>query len=112
MGEVAKLIPALLPALYDLAPYEARFLDNSAAFEDRVAALSVLASAGADLGPIYRRVQATEIAPQEARFWDFWFLILCAQASFPDAIPLVETHLMSADEKGIGVVLASFKKQT
>ncbi len=110
VGEVAKLIPALLPALYDLEPYKARFLDNSVALDDRIATLGVLASAGADLGPIYRRVQAAEIAPQEAKFWDFWFLMLCAQAPFPDAIPILETYLKSADEKDIGVVLGSFVK--
>lgn len=110
VGEIAKLIPALLPALYDLAPYEVRFLDNSLALQDRVTALGVLASAGVDLGPIYRRVQAAEIAPQEAKFWDFCFLILCAQAPFPDAIPILEAHLKSADEKDIGVVLGSFEK--
>jgi hypothetical protein len=75
-----------------------------------MAALFVLASAGADLGDIYRRLKATESDPQKAQGWDFWFLTLCARAPFPDAILLLQDFMKSADQKGIHIIVSALMK--
>lgn len=106
----AALVPALVPAFCDRSRYEARLLDCNVALEDRVTALFVLASVGADLGDIYRRLKATETDPQRAQGWDFWFLTLSAQAPFPDAIPLLEDFMKSADEQGVHVIVSALMK--
>src|SRR5262249_29627956 len=78
--------------------------------QDRVAALLVLASAGADLGALYSRVKAAESDPQKAHGWDFLFLTACVQAPFADAIPLLEEYLKSADDKAIGLIVSALMK--
>ena len=107
---LAKLVPALVPAFCDRSRYEARLLDSDAALEDRMAALFVLASVGADLGSLYPRVKTAETDPQKARGWDFWFLTLCAQAPFADAIPLLEDFMKSADDKSIDLIVSALVK--
>lgn len=107
---IAALVPALAPAFCDCSRYEARLLDCNATLEDRVTALSVLASVGADLGGIYSRLKTAETDQQQAQGWDFWFLMLSAQAPFPDAIPLLEAHLKSTDEKGVHFGVSALMK--
>ncbi|WP_377807922.1 hypothetical protein ABNQ38_14670 (plasmid) [Azospirillum sp. A29] len=99
LAAFAKLVPALVPALYDRSRYEARLLDSNATPEDRASSLFVLASSGADLGEIYRKLKMIEADPQKLKFLEFWFLMLCVQSPFPDAIPLLEEALRSADGK-------------
>jgi hypothetical protein len=106
----ARLVPALVPAFCDRSRYEARLLDSNAATEDRVAALFVLAWVRADLGDIFRRLTATERDPQKAQAWDFWFLAVCAQAPFQDAIPLLERFMSSTDERVVPVLTAALAK--
>jgi hypothetical protein len=104
VSALAALIPALAPGLCDRGRYEARLLDPDAPLPERATALAVLASIGADLGDLYRRVKATEADPSKAQGWDFWFLTFCAQAPFSEAIPLLEERLKSADEAGVTVL--------
>ncbi len=100
-GGIAALVPALIPAFCDCSHYEALVLDCNAVLVDRVAALSILASVGADLGDIYRRLKVAETDQKQAQSWDFLFLMLSAHAPFPDAIPLLEAYLKSTDEQGV-----------
>jgi hypothetical protein len=106
----ATLVPALVPAFCDRSRYESRLLDCNAVLEDRVAALMVLASSGANLDDIYRRLKAGECDPQTAWGWDFFFLTLCAQVPFPDAIPLLEDFMKSAEQSHIHIILSAFMK--
>jgi hypothetical protein len=106
----ARLVPALVPAFCDRSRYEARLLDSNAATEDRVAAIFVLAWVGADLGDIYRRLTASESDPQKAQTWDFWFLAVCAEAPFQDAIPLLERFMSSTDERVVPVLTSALAK--
>lgn len=110
LGEFVRLIPALAPAFCDRSRYEQRVLDCGLKLQERLAALSVLASVGAELGDIYRRLKAIEDDSQEIASWDFWFLMLCAQAPFPDAIPLLERHMRTTDEKGVNVMVPALMK--
>lgn len=95
----ATLVPALVPACCDCSRYEARLMDGNTAFEDRATALFVLASVGADIGDIYRRVKAAESDSQRSEKLDFLFLTLCAQRPFAEAIPLFDKALESVGEK-------------
>jgi hypothetical protein len=106
----AALVPALVPAFCDRNRYEARLLDYNLALEDRVTALAVLASVGADLGDIYGRLKAIETDPQRARGWDFVFLTQSVQAPFPDAIPLLEAYMESADQTRVPFIVAVLMK--
>ena len=110
LGGFAKLMPALLPSSCDRALYEARLLDCGVALEDRMAALSVLAAAGAELGSLYTRVKAAEVDPKKAEGWEFSFLILCAQAPFPEAIPLLEKRLEAADAQAANLLISALMK--
>ncbi len=67
VGGFAALVPVLVPSLCDRSRYEARVLDPNVKIEDRVAALLVLASVGADIGRIYRLVKAQKEDDKTAR---------------------------------------------
>jgi hypothetical protein len=110
LSELAKLVPAVVPAFCDRSRYEQRVLDPEIKLEDRVAALSVLASVGAELGDVYRRLKTTEGASKNSGGWDLCFLMLCNHAPFPDAIPLLERYMSTADEKGVDVIVPVLKK--
>jgi hypothetical protein len=110
VGGFAKLVPALVPPFCDRTNYEARFLDSSVPLEDRVTALFVLAVVGADLGDLYARVKVAETDPQKAQGWDFWFLRLCAQAPFADAIPLLQDFMKSADDGSVHLIASALTK--
>jgi hypothetical protein len=110
LSAFAKLVPALVPAFCDHSRYEQRVLDSGLKLEERVAALSVLASVSAGLGDIYRRLKAIEDASNNSEGWDFCFLMLCNQAPFPDAIPLLERYISIADEKGVNLIVPVLKK--
>ena len=103
-------MPALLPSSCDCALYEARLLDCGASLEDRMAALLVLAAAGAELGSLYARVRAAETDPKKVEAWEFSFLMLCAQAPFPEAIPLLETRLAAADGQAANLLISVLMK--
>jgi hypothetical protein len=110
LGGLAKLVPALVPAFYDRSRYEQRVLDCGLKLEERMAALSVFASVGTELSDIYRRLKAIEDDSKNSEGWDFLFLMLCAQAPFPDAIPLLERHISTADENGINLLVPALTK--
>ena len=93
VGVLAKLVPAISPSLCDQTLYEARFLDEGATQSDRQMALTVLASVGADLGGLYRRLMAQESDAKAKERWNFIFLMVSAQSPFAEAIPLLEPHL-------------------
>ena len=104
----ASMALALVPNLVDKDRQEARFLDPAVAIADRVVALSVLASAGAEMGHLYNRMKAVESAREGMGLWDFFFLQLCGQAPFKEAIPLLEDHLRSEAANSAGVFLSAF----
>ena len=106
----AALVPALVPASCDRSRYEAKLLDCNAPLGDRVIALFVLGAAGADPGDLYQRVKAVDVDPETKKGWDFSFLALCAQTPFPDAIPVLEAFLKSADEGAVPLVTAALMK--
>lgn len=99
LAAFAKLVPALIPALCDRGRYEACLLDSNATLKDRTSSLFVLASSGADLSEIHRKLKLIEADPQNLKFLELWFLMFCAQAPFPEAIPLLEEFLRSSDGK-------------
>jgi hypothetical protein len=89
----ASLAPAMAPALVDTARLEARVLDPQNQAPDRALALTILATIGADMGRLHARVRATGNAPDGGSRLDPLFLMLCAQAPFKEAIPLLEERL-------------------
>jgi hypothetical protein len=107
---VAKLVPAVVPALCDRSHYEARLVDCSLPFKERINAFFVLAAVGADLNALYARVKAVETDRKQADGWDFWFVIFCAQAPFAEAIPLLEERLKSADANNINLLVPALVK--
>jgi hypothetical protein len=94
VGTFAKFVPALVPDLCDRARYEQLVLDCGARPTERLMALTVLAWVGADLGDLYRRLRAQK--DDLHQFWDFQFLMLCARAPFPEAIPIAERFMATA----------------
>jgi hypothetical protein len=104
-GAFAKLMPALVPASCDHAQYEAQLLDCDLPLQDRISALLVLAANGAELGTLYARVQAAETDPKKTAGWEFSFLMLSAQAPFPEAIPLLQKRLATADAQAINLLI-------
>jgi hypothetical protein len=103
IGVFAAFVPALVPEFCDRAHFEHRVLDRSAGTEERMTALSVLASVGADLGDIYRRMNLIE-GSSESKGWNSLFLALCSRAPFPDAIPLLDRQLKAPDENSINLI--------
>jgi hypothetical protein len=110
LGGFAGLVPALVPAFCDRSRYEQRVLDCSLGFEARLAALSILASARAELGDIYRRLKTTEDYSKNSEGWDFSFLMQCVQTPFREAIPLLEQRMSTADEKGMTLIVPVLMK--
>jgi hypothetical protein len=107
LGGFATLVPALVPAFCDRGKYEQRVLDCGLKFEERAAALSVLASVGAELGEIYRRLKINEERSKNLEAWEFFFLMLSVRAPFPEAMPLLERHMRTADEKGVNFLVSA-----
>jgi hypothetical protein len=110
LGGFAKLVPALVPAFCERSQYEQRVLDCSLRFEERLAALSILALVGVNLGGIYRRLKTTEDYSKNSEGWDFSFLMECVQAPFAEAIPLLEWRMSTADEKGMNLIVPVLMK--
>lgn len=106
----ATLLPMLQPAIFDYDRYEAQILDRNAALEDRFTALSMLASAGADLSYIYNRLKAIETDPSQCQTWDFLFLMSSIQNPFPEAIALLEAYMVSLGDKGTHVIIPALMK--
>jgi len=110
VGGLARLVPALVPILCDRDRYEQTFLDRDLKLDVRVSALSVLAMVGADLGAIYQRLKSIESDPAKVERWNPWFVALCAQTPFPDAIPLLEAQMKSPDEPSIPIIVSALTK--
>lgn len=110
VGGFAKWMPVLVPSSFDRAACEARLLDRGAPLQDRMTALFVLSAAGAELGSLYVRVQAAETDPKKAEGWEFSFLMACVQAPFPEAIPLLEMRLSSADAQAVNLLISVLAK--
>ena len=89
----------LVPSLCDRGRYEARVLDRNARLEDRAAALLVLASVGADIGRITGTVVAQKDDDKSAQGLEFFFVSACAQAPFPDVIPMLKEWMKSANDQ-------------
>jgi hypothetical protein len=110
VGGFAALVPVLVPSLCDRGRYEARLLDSNAKLEDRAAALLVLASVGADIGRIYRLVKAQKEGDSNAQALDLFFVSACAQAPFPDVIPLLEGCMKSANDGTVPIIVAALMR--
>jgi HEAT repeat protein len=110
IGRFAALVPVLVPALCDQGRYEAKVLDPSLRYEDRSAALLVLAAVGADIARIYRLVRAQRDRDANAQGLDFVFVCACAQAPFADAVPLLEECLKSIDDQAAQIVVAALTR--
>jgi hypothetical protein len=106
----AALLPILQPAFSDYRRYEVQILDRNAALEDRFIALSMLASAGADLGYIYHRLKAIETDFNQGQAWDFLFLMSSIQSPFPEAIALLEAHMGSLSAKESHLAIPALMK--
>ncbi len=104
VGRLAALVSVLVPSLCDRGLYEARVLDRNASLEDRAGALLVLASVGADIGRIYRLVAAQK---DHDKRLEFLFVGACAQAPFPDVIPMLEECMKSANDQTVPIIVAA-----
>lgn len=103
---LAELVPALVPTACDRSEYEHRVLNAELAFEKRTTALAILTHVGADLGAIYRSLEATgeDIAP-----WEPWFIALCSRSPFLEAASLVERHMAASQTAGAAIIPALTK---
>ncbi|MET4373313.1 RecA/RadA recombinase [Bradyrhizobium sp. LB12.1] len=101
-----ELVPALVPAACDRSEYESRILDRNLAIQERASALSVLAYVNADLGAIYRALQASG---EDTAAWDILFVLFCSQSPFPEAIPLVEKQIAKVGGGQAAIVSALTK---
>ena len=111
-GTLATLVPVLVPSLCDRGRYEARLLDTNASLEDRAAALMVLASVGADIGRIYRLLNAQKDDDKNAQGLELFFVSACAQAPFPDVIPIIERCMESPNDQTVPIIVAALMRLT
>jgi hypothetical protein len=110
LGVFARFVPALLPLSCDFAVHERRFFDLGAPLEDRMMALFTLAGAGVELGKLFSRVRATETDPKKIEAWEQYFLMLCIQSPFAEAIPLLEDRLKTADAQKLNLLIPGLIK--
>jgi hypothetical protein len=104
VGAFAALVPALMPVVCDRTKFEARLLDRAIPKQDRLNALYVLASIGADLGTLRRRLQSVESDPATLKNWDLSFMAMCVRMPFPEAIPLLEGALQASDPEVMAIL--------
>jgi hypothetical protein len=109
-GRLAALVPVLVPSLCDRDRYEARLLDVNASPEDRAAALMMLASVGANIGRIYRLVEAQREDDKNAEGLELFFISACAQAPFPEFIPLLERYMKSANDGTVPIIVSALMR--
>lgn len=110
VGRIAALVPAMLPGVCDESRYEARVLDAGLPLDTRTAALHILALAGADLGPLFRRVVEEEKSADTLNALRVMFLISCGYAPFSDAISLVDEATKSNNPNSIPIITAALVK--
>ncbi|SEI17332.1 HEAT repeat domain-containing protein [Pseudomonas asplenii] len=96
-GALAKLIPAMVPALVDWHSYEAEVQDDSVEFSLRAQALITLAWSGSRLDNVLERLKLID-SPESLR-WVPILRILATVTPFVAAIPILEEELTIKDEK-------------
>jgi hypothetical protein len=102
-GTLAVLVPAIIPALVDWTPFEARILNETAEFQERRQALMSLASSGRPLDNLLNHLQTTN--PQGWPRWIPSLWLLAALRPFAAAIPIAEAVLASGNQQlGHGLV--------
>ena len=102
----AALAPSLVPSLVDLDRYEARLLNHNATIDSRLAALRILAAAGADLDRLYQQVHDADAENvRHLRVWEFLFFASACETPFRAAIPILNKRLSSTETEN-DVVLA------
>jgi hypothetical protein len=110
IGRVAVLVPAMLPSVCDQSLYEARVLDAGLPLDSRTAALHVLTLAGADLGPLFRRVVEEEKNADTLNALRVIFLFACAHAPFSDAVSLVDEAIKSNNPNAVPIITAALAR--
>lgn len=110
VGRVAALVPSMLPGVCDQSRYEARVLDAGLPLDSRTAALNVLALAGADLGPLFRRVVEEEKSADTLKALRVIFLLSCGYAPFSDAVSLVDDVIKSNNTNAIPIITLALAK--
>jgi hypothetical protein len=110
IGRIAALVPAMLPGICDQSRYEARVLDAGLPLDSRTATLHVLALAGADLGPLFRRVVEEEKNADALNALRVMFLGSCVHAPFSDAVSLVDEAIKSNNPNAVPIVTAALAK--
>lgn len=110
VGRLAALVPAMVPGICDRALYEARVLDKKLNLNDRAAALRVLAFAGSDLGPLFKRVLMNNDIAADRNQLGGMFLVACVQAPFVGAVPVVEAQMRSAAPETVPIITAVLDK--
>jgi hypothetical protein len=101
-GLLANLVSAMVPALVDWRPYQARVLNQSEEFPVRAQALISLAWSGFKLDNLFDRLQT-----MESSGWPRWSSVLRIIANvtpFAAAIPVLEEALASQDDQGISLL--------
>jgi hypothetical protein len=110
IGPLAALVPAMLPGVCDQSRYEARVLDTGLPLEGRTAALHVLALAGADLGPLFRRVVEEEKNTDSLNALRVMFLLACVHAPFSDGVSLVDEAMKSNNPNAVPIITAALAR--
>ena len=105
----ATLAPSLAPGLVDIAQYEARLLDPANDLSKRVSSLSLLASAGADLDRVYRKLLDVEGTNRATGPWEFLFLQLASINPFLAALPMLEAQLLSSTNSNASLLVGPIK---
>lgn len=98
-GALANLLPAMIPALVDWRPYEARVLDGTAEFLVRTQSLISLAWSGYRLDDLLDRLQTIDSSGWP--HWGSYLSIIASVTPFTAAIPVLEEALASEDDKGV-----------
>lgn len=101
-GALANLVSAMVPAIVDWHPYQARVLDRSEEFASRAQALISLAWSGSRLDNLLDRLHA-----MESPGWQRWSPVLRIIANvtpFAAAITVLEEALTSQDDQGVSLL--------
>lgn len=108
-GTLAKLIPAVVPALVDWHPYEACVRDQAAEFDDRVQAMLTLAWSGRRLESLLE-----ELRTNDSENWPRWIpalRLIAGISAFAAAAPILAEALESDDDKGIALLSSIINRQ-
>ncbi len=110
VGRLGALVPAMLPGVCDQSRYEVRVLDAGLPLDTRSAALHVLALAGADLGPLFRRVVEEEKNADALNALRVMFLLSCVHAPFSEAVALVDEAIKSNNPNSVSIITAALAR--